>query len=112
MHAPPPASFSIAWFCPIEVEQIAARAALESQYEDSSEGYKKSHGIESDDNTYCFGRIGNYEVVLARPQADGAAHAAAATKDLIRSFPGLKHFLLAGVWVRVMSRIRFLLTYD
>ena len=97
MRAPSPDRFRVAWLCPIEVEQIAARAALDVQYEDSSEGYKSSHSLESDDNTYCFGRIGTYEVVLARPQADGATNAAIATKDLMRSFSNIGYYLLAGV---------------
>ena len=97
MRAPSPENFRIAWFCPIEVEQIAARAALEAQYEDSSEGYKVCHSLESDDNTYCFGRIGTYEIVLARPHGDGATNAAIATKDVMRSFGSIRYYLLAGV---------------
>lgn len=86
-------SFNIGWVCALSEEYEAACAMLDEKLEgpDLAE--------EGDDNTYCFGRIGEHRIVIACPVSGryGTTSATRTGQDMIRSFPHIRLGLMVGI---------------
>lgn len=97
--SPPPNEFTIAWFCPIEVEQEAAIAAMDEIYGYDGDVYAKYHGLKNDWNIYNLGKIDGHNIVICRPADEraGPEIAGPAWQDFERNFPNIQHLLIVGL---------------
>ncbi|EFQ26923.1 phosphorylase superfamily protein [Colletotrichum graminicola] len=86
--------FEIAVVCARPLEYDAAALAFDEFWDDDGDMYGRAAG---DTDTYCTGRIGRYNVVLALlPNMDKASEASAAA-SLRSSFTGLRLAIVMGI---------------
>ncbi|EPS44183.1 hypothetical protein H072_1855 [Dactylellina haptotyla CBS 200.50] len=50
-----------------------------------------------DENTYTLGRVGSYNIVIARPASYGTNSAASTVANMVRSFQNLRFVLMVGI---------------
>lgn len=84
-----PDAYTVGWVCVLESEQIAARALLDEEHVRPPTPY--------DENAYIVGRMGNHNVVIARPIGQGKANTAGAAVNMTRTFPQIRFGLMVGV---------------
>jgi hypothetical protein len=84
--------YTVGWICALGAELAASQAMLDKEHPDLLQA-------ENDTNAYTLGRIGQHNVVLAcLPSGTaGIGAAAAAARDLLRSFPRVRFGLMVGV---------------
>ena len=82
--------YTVAWICPIVVEQFAALAMLD-------ERHQRLPQPEQDHNTYNLGRIYGHNVVIVRPPMAGNCFAATVVAQMRRTYPRLRFGLLVGI---------------
>ncbi|KAL4879206.1 purine and uridine phosphorylase [Aspergillus karnatakaensis] len=85
--------YSIAWICALAVEMTAARAMLHEEHG------KPPDQASSDDNTYCLGRIGSYNIVITCLPSGvyGVSSAAVVGTRIRQTFRNLKYALMVGI---------------
>ncbi|KAH8696324.1 hypothetical protein BGW36DRAFT_428337 [Talaromyces proteolyticus] len=93
-EAPPKGQhdFQIAIICALSVEASAVIASFDVVWPDQK--YNKAPG---DSNTYSFGAIGNYNIVLVHMSNIGKVAAATAATSLLLSFRNIQLALVVGV---------------
>lgn len=84
--------YTVGWICALPIELAAAQAMLDETHPDLLQD-------EKDLNVYTLGHIGQHNIVLAclPSGTTGTNAAAAAAKDLLRSFPKIRFGLMVGV---------------
>lgn len=82
--------YTVGWLSAILFEEVAATTMLDEEHEDLP-------GKRGDDNTYTLGRIGEHNVVIARPTVYGTNSAANAVTNMARTFPNMRFVLMVGV---------------
>jgi nucleoside phosphorylase len=82
----------VGWICALSTELTAARAMLDEERE-------KLQSLESDENEYALGRVGDHNVVLAclPISMTGNNSAAAVAKDMMHSFQSIRFGLMVGI---------------
>ncbi|KAM0558099.1 hypothetical protein ACHAPJ_005266 [Fusarium lateritium] len=90
---PKPEEYTIGWICALTKELIAAKAFLDISHDPIN------NAEINDDNNYTLGRIGKHNVVIAvLPYGQyGLVNAAAALKDVTRTFSNLRAVLMVGI---------------
>ncbi|KAL0939237.1 NB-ARC and TPR domain protein [Colletotrichum truncatum] len=84
------AAYTVAWICPLEVEQIAAMEMLDEEH-------VKLPQKSADHNVYNLGSINGHNVVIAGLHLPGNCPAAAVVAQMKMTFPNLKFGLLVGI---------------
>ncbi|KAJ6783353.1 hypothetical protein PWT90_04352 [Aphanocladium album] len=82
--------YTVAWICPLEVEQIAAMEMLDEEHETLPQSPE-------DANVYNLGSINNHNVVVAGLPRTGNCSAATVIAHLKRTFTNVKYGLLVGI---------------
>lgn len=82
--------YTVAWICPLEVEEIAALKMLDVRHEPLSQP-------ESDHNAYTLGSIDGHNVVIASLPIAGNNHAATVVTQTRNTFPHVRFGLLVGI---------------
>jgi nucleoside phosphorylase len=84
--------YTVGWICALQEEYDSACRMLDEEFDDEEVD-------EADDNSYTFGRIGPYHVVVGCLPAGvyGTNSAARVARDMVRSFPRLRFALLVGI---------------
>ncbi|KAK6512514.1 hypothetical protein TWF481_001398 [Arthrobotrys musiformis] len=85
-------SYSLGWICALPLEFAAAIAMLDERHSPLPQD-------RSDDNTYEFGRIGSYHVIIACLPSGvyGVTSAAIVAKQMRQSFPDIEAALMVGI---------------
>ncbi|KAF5591594.1 ankyrin repeat [Fusarium subglutinans] len=85
--------YTIGWICALTKELIAAKAFLDVVHD------SVNNAAVNDDNKYTLGSIGKHNVVIAvLPYGQyGLVNAAAALKDMTRTFSNLRAVLMVGI---------------
>ncbi|RKK83781.1 hypothetical protein BFJ69_g2518 [Fusarium oxysporum] len=85
--------YTIGWICALTKELIAAKAFLDVLHD------LVDNAAINDDNNYTLGSIGKHNVVIAvLPYSQyGLVNAAAALKDMTRTFSNLRAVLMVGI---------------
>ncbi|KAL0929819.1 uncharacterized protein CTRU02_215249 [Colletotrichum truncatum] len=88
-----PQIYTVGWVCAIATEFTAAQALLDEEYDDPPPA------AERDNNSYALGRMGKHHVVITvLPNGEyGKGAAAAAARDMLRSFPNIRIGLMVGI---------------
>ncbi|KAF3939993.1 hypothetical protein ABW19_dt0201895 [Dactylella cylindrospora] len=91
---PPPIAYhyddyTIGWLTVLSEEAIAARLMFD-------EPHPRLASKPQDDNVYTLGRIGNHNVVIARPPRAGTDPATHSATNMARTFKNLRFLLLVG----------------
>lgn len=94
------AEFSIALICALSLEHEAIKLIFDEFWDEDGNIYGKAVG---DMNSYRNGRIGQYNVVLARLPGIGTNAAASATTSLCSSYTNLDMGILIGICGAVPS---------
>jgi nucleoside phosphorylase len=82
--------YTVAWICPLEVEQIAALEMLDTQHE-------RLPQPNGDENVYTLGAISSHNVVIAGLPRAGNCSAATVVTQARGTFPNLRFCLLVGI---------------
>ncbi|KAK5635755.1 hypothetical protein RRF57_011467 [Xylaria bambusicola] len=84
--------YAVGWVAALSEEHAAARAMLDELHQELPQK-------EGDSNIYTLGRIGDHNIVIAGLPSDGYGTVNAATvgKDMHRTFPSLRDYLMVGV---------------
>src|SRR5271163_3805227 len=84
--------YTVGWICALPIEMAAAQGMLDEHH---SPLPQESH----DDNTYTFGRIGEYNVILAclPAGAAGTISAARVATQMLSNFKWLRFGLMVGI---------------
>ncbi|THY28239.1 hypothetical protein D6D00_04385 [Aureobasidium pullulans] len=82
--------YTVAWICPLEVEQIAALEMLEEEHH-------RLPQPENDHNVYNLGSINGHNVVVAGLHTTGNCSAATVVAQMRGTFPQLRFGLLVGI---------------
>ncbi|KAF3911535.1 hypothetical protein ABW20_dc0109146 [Dactylellina cionopaga] len=84
--------YTIVWVCALPLELAAAVAVLDEKHIAFSQD-------ESDDNVYEFGRVGDYNIIIAcLPSGTyGVTSAAIVATHMYRSFPSITACLMVGI---------------
>jgi nucleoside phosphorylase len=82
--------YTVAWICPLEVEQIAATLMLD-------EPHPRLPQPQTDHNAYTLGSIKGHNVVVAGLPNVGNAPAATVVAQMASTFPKLRFGLLVGI---------------
>ncbi|KAH7319609.1 nucleoside phosphorylase domain-containing protein [Stachybotrys elegans] len=93
-------SYTIAWICALSIETAAAMAMLDEMHEELP------RISEHDNNCYKLGRIGRHNVVIATlPSGEyGTSSASSVSRNLLHTFPNIRHGLLVGIGGGVPSQ--------
>ncbi|KAK5140518.1 hypothetical protein LTR32_006705, partial [Rachicladosporium monterosium] len=89
--------YTVAWICPLEVEQIAATAMLDEQHPRLSQPA-------NDHNAYALGSIYGHNVVIAGLPLAGNTSAAIVVAQMRNTFQQLRFGLLVGIGGGVPTR--------
>jgi hypothetical protein len=89
--------YTVAWICPLVVEQFAALAMLD-------EKHQRLPQPEHDHNTYNLGSIYGHNVVIARLPMAGNCFAATVVAQMRATYPRLRFGLLVGIGGGVPTR--------
>ena len=92
-------AYTVALFCPLEVELSAARYLLDEEHQ-------RLATAADDYNQYILGRMSGHDVVIASLPTGYQANVSAATvaTNLSRTFPSIRFRLLVGIGGGVPSR--------
>jgi nucleoside phosphorylase len=82
--------YTVAWICPLEVEQTAALEMLDEKHE-------RLPQQPADHNVYSLGSIGGHNVVITGLHQPGNNPAATVIAQIRMSFPNLRLGLLVGI---------------
>ncbi|KLJ12312.1 hypothetical protein EMPG_12626 [Blastomyces silverae] len=82
--------YTVAWICPLPVEQTAALEMLDEEHERISQP-------QNDSNAYHLGSIDGYNVVIAGLSTPGCSFAANVVAQMKMSFQNVKFGLLVGI---------------
>lgn len=82
--------YTVAWICPLEVEQIAALEMLEEEHH-------RLPQPANDHNVYNLGSINGHNVVVAGLHTTGNCSAATVVAQMRGTFPQLRFGLLVGI---------------
>ncbi|THY01897.1 hypothetical protein D6D03_05467 [Aureobasidium pullulans] len=82
--------YTVAWICPLEVEQIAALEMLDEEHH-------RLPQPENDHNVYNLGSINGHNVVVAGLHTTGNCSAATVVAQMRGTFPQLRFGLLVGI---------------
>ncbi|KAK1989633.1 hypothetical protein LX36DRAFT_500426 [Colletotrichum falcatum] len=93
--------FETAVGCALHLEYDAAALALDGFWDDDGDTYGRAAG---DTNTYCIGRIGRHNVVLALLPNMGKISAVSAAASLRSSLTGLRLAVVAGTGDVIISK--------
>lgn len=87
--------YTVGWIAALSKEMTAAVAMLDERHDRPKDFVKPS----SDTNAYCWGRIGDHNVVIASLAAGeyGTISAATAATQMLSSFPNIKVGLMVGI---------------
>ncbi|KAF3926557.1 hypothetical protein AA313_de0202334 [Arthrobotrys entomopaga] len=85
-------SYSLGWICALPLEFTAAIAMLDERHPPLPQ-------TRSDDNTYEFGRIGSYHIIIACLPSGvyGVTSAAIVATQMRQSFPDIEAALMVGI---------------
>ncbi|KAK5701320.1 hypothetical protein LTR17_022692 [Elasticomyces elasticus] len=89
--------YTVAWICPIEVEQVAAMEMLDEEHP----RLPQSH---TNHNAYTLGSIYGHNVVIASLPMAGNAPAATVVAQMVNTFSHLRFGLLVGIGGGVPTR--------
>jgi nucleoside phosphorylase len=82
--------YTVAWICPLEVEQIAAILMLDEQH-------PRLPQPQTDHNAYTLGSVKGHNIVIAGLPSAGNAPAATVITQITSTFPKLRFGLLMGI---------------
>ncbi|KXH64061.1 kinesin light chain [Colletotrichum salicis] len=82
--------YTVAWICPLEVEQIAAMTMLDEKHDALPQTL-------ADHNVYNLGSINGHNVVIAGLHQPGNNSAATVVTQMRMTFPNLRFGLLVGI---------------
>ncbi|RKK13628.1 hypothetical protein BFJ66_g14394 [Fusarium oxysporum f. sp. cepae] len=82
--------YTVAWICPLEVEQVAALEMLDEEHEQLPQP-------STDQNVYALGTIAGHNVVIAGLPQAGNNSAATVVTQARATFPNLRYGLLVGI---------------
>ncbi|KAL1859878.1 hypothetical protein Plec18167_006350 [Paecilomyces lecythidis] len=82
--------YTVAWICPLQIEQIAALHMLDEEHEILPQPPQ-------DHNTYILGCINGHNVVIAGLTAAGNVSAATVATQMRNTFTSLRFALLVGI---------------
>ncbi|KAL7764023.1 hypothetical protein ACKLNR_005168 [Fusarium oxysporum f. sp. zingiberi] len=82
--------YTVAWICPLEVEQVAALEMLDEEHEQLPQP-------STDQNVYALGTIAGHNVVIAGLPQTGNNSAATVVTQARATFPNLRYGLLVGI---------------
>jgi nucleoside phosphorylase len=82
--------YTVAWICPLEVEQIAATLMLDEEHPHLPQP-------QTDHNAYTLGSVNSHNVVVAGLPSAGNAPAATVVAQIASTFPKLRFGLLVGI---------------
>lgn len=82
--------YTVAWICPLEVEQVAALEMLDEEHQ-------RLPQPEKDHNAYNLGSIYNHNVVIAGLPTSGNCSAATVVAQMRNTYPRLRFGLLVGI---------------
>ena len=91
--------YSVAWICPLEVEQTAAIEMLDQQH-------PRLPQPSTDNNSYILGSIQDHNVVIGGLPTTGNCSAATVVAHMKSTFPRLRFGLLVGIGGGVPTRTR------
>lgn len=89
--------YTVAWICPLEVEQVAALEMLDEEHQ-------RLPQRENDHNAYNLGSIFNHNVVIAGLPTTGNCSAATVVAQMRNTYPRLRFGLLVGIGGGVPTR--------
>jgi nucleoside phosphorylase len=89
--------YTVAWICPLEVEQIAAIKMLDSEH-------KRLPQLPNDHNVYTLGSINGHNVVIAGLHSPGNNPVAVVVTQIRNTFRHLRFGLLVGIGGGVPTR--------
>ena len=89
--------YTVAWICPLPVEQTAAIVMLDSEHE-------RLPQPPSDHNVYTLGSINGHNVVIAGLHTPGNSPAAVVATQMRNTFPRLRFGVLVGIGGGVPTR--------
>ena len=89
--------YTIAWICPLEVEQIAAIQMLDCEHE-------RLQQSPNDHNVYTLGSINGHNIVIAGLHSPGNNPAAVVATQVRNTFKQLRFGLLVGIGGGVPTR--------
>ncbi|KAI4781565.1 ankyrin repeat protein [Aureobasidium sp. EXF-3400] len=82
--------YTVAWICPLEVEQVAALEMLDEEHQ-------RLPQPENDHNAYNLGSVFNHNVVIAGLPTTGNCSAATVVAQMRNTYPRLRFGLLVGI---------------
>ncbi|THX36906.1 hypothetical protein D6D10_06297 [Aureobasidium pullulans] len=82
--------YTVAWICPLEIEQIAALEMLDTEHPKLSQSA-------NDHNVYTLGSVKGHNVVVAGLPTAGNCSAATVVAQMRNTFPHLRFGLLVGI---------------
>ncbi|THZ24636.1 hypothetical protein D6C91_03233 [Aureobasidium pullulans] len=82
--------YTVAWICPLEIEQIAALEMLDEEH-------PKLPQLANDHNVYTLGSVQGHNVVVAGLPTTGNCSAATVVAQMRNTFPHLRFGLLVGI---------------
>lgn len=82
--------YTVAWICPLEVEQIPAILMLDTEHDPLPQS-------PNDHNVYTLGNINGHNVVIASLPTAGNCPAATIITQMRNTFPNLRFSLLVGI---------------
>ncbi|THW90548.1 hypothetical protein D6D15_04451 [Aureobasidium pullulans] len=82
--------YTVAWICPLEIEQIAALEMLDEEH-------PKLPQLANDHNVYTLGSVQGHNVVVAGLPTTGNCSAATVVAQMRNTFPYLRFGLLVGI---------------
>ncbi|KAG9524153.1 ankyrin repeat protein, partial [Aureobasidium melanogenum] len=82
--------YTVAWICPLEVEQVAALEMLDEEHQ-------RLPQPENDHNAYNLGSVSNHNVVIAGLPTTGNCSAATVVAQMRNTYPRLRFGLLVGI---------------
>lgn len=82
--------YTVAWICPIEVEQIPAILMLDTEHDQLPQS-------PNDHNVYALGSINGHNVVIASLPTAGNCSAATVITQMRNTFPNIRFGLLVGI---------------
>ncbi|KAJ4251405.1 hypothetical protein NW762_011387 [Fusarium torreyae] len=93
----PPEDITVAIFCALSIESVAVRYTLDERYE--------SHPVITGQHNYVYnyGRIGDHNIVLARPHHMGPVKAAQCAATVAQQFPNVRFALMVGIGAGIPS---------
>lgn len=92
-----PEKITVAIFCALAAESVAVRYSLDEKLECS---YKT---IGPKNYIYSFGRIGDHNIVIARPTQMGPVSAALCAATVNQQFPNVRFALMVGIGAGIPS---------